>query len=119
MEPAGVDSEPAPQSRMQELNHQIDEVVDTMKRNVIQISQRGDNLVKLENKTEKMEEGAKLFKKTSQTVARSYWWKNAKLIVVIVVVVLIVVLIIVLLATGVIPTSAPRTPIAPLTTATP
>lgn len=55
-----MDSEPAPQSRMQELNHQIDEVVDTMKRNVIQISQRGDNLDKLQNKTEKMEEGVSI-----------------------------------------------------------
>lgn len=59
------------------------------------------------------------FKKTSDKVARSYWWKNAKLIVVLLVVVLIVVVIIVLLATGVIPTSAPVTSIAPPTTIKP
>ncbi|XP_030273658.1 vesicle-associated membrane protein 8-like [Sparus aurata] len=108
MERGGVDSEPAPQSRTQNLSRQINEVMDTLKGNINRLLQRHENLADLLNKTEEMKDGADQFKKTSDKVARSYWWKNAKLIVVLLVVVLIVVVIIVLLATGVIPTSAPR-----------
>uniref|UniRef100_A0A3Q1G3Y2 V-SNARE coiled-coil homology domain-containing protein n=1 Tax=Acanthochromis polyacanthus TaxID=80966 RepID=A0A3Q1G3Y2_9TELE len=49
--------------------------------------------------------------RTTKKVENSYRWKNIKLIIFIVVIVLIIVLIIVLLATGVIPVSAPMSPV--------
>ncbi|XP_073321898.1 vesicle-associated membrane protein 8-like [Pagrus major] len=119
VERGGVESEPAPQSRIQTLSRQTDEVTDVMKENINRLLQRLENLVELHDKSKEMEEGARQFKKTSDRVARSYCWKNAKLIVVIVVVVLIVVLIIILLATGVIPVSAPVPPIVTATTIKP
>ncbi|XP_076586587.1 vesicle-associated membrane protein 8-like [Chaetodon auriga] len=110
-EPGTAVAEPAPQTKMQAFMDQIDEVIDTMKKNMEGILKREVNVVDLLDKAKEMEDGAKQFKQTSQGVAHSYWWKNVKLVVVIVLIVLIIVLIVILLATGVIPVSVPVPPI--------
>lgn len=56
-ERGGVDSEPAPQSRTQNLSRQINEVMDTLKGNINRLLQRHENLADLLNKTEEMKDG--------------------------------------------------------------
>ncbi|CAK6959579.1 vesicle-associated membrane protein 8-like [Scomber scombrus] len=111
MEQRGVAAEPVPQTKMQALNVQIDEVKDEMIVNVDKMLIGLEKVDELVMKTGEMEKVAQIFERTGKKVARFYWWKNVKLIVLVVVVVLIIVLVIVLLATGVIPTSSPVRPI--------
>lgn len=56
-ERGGVDSEPAPQSRTQNLSRQMNEVMDTLKGNINRLLQRHENLADLLNKTEEMKDG--------------------------------------------------------------
>ncbi|XP_035022305.1 vesicle-associated membrane protein 8 [Hippoglossus stenolepis] len=114
-ERGGVGAEPEPQDKVQTLKDQVDGVKNIMTENVDRILARGERLDDLMGKSEDLQAGAQHFKQTSQKVARSYWWKNAKMVVVIVVIVLIIVLIIILLATGVIPISSSGPPVEPVT----
>lgn len=52
-----MDSEPAPQSRTQNLSRQMNEVMDTLKGNINRLLQRHENLADLLNKTEEMKDG--------------------------------------------------------------
>ncbi|XP_062273070.1 vesicle-associated membrane protein 8-like [Scomber scombrus] len=111
MEQRGVAAEPVPQTKMQTLNVQLDEVKDEMIVTVDKMLIGLEKVDELVMKTGEMEKAAQIFERTGKKVARFYWWKNVKLVVLVVVVVLIIVLVIVLLATGVIPTSSPVRPI--------
>ncbi|XP_012728220.2 vesicle-associated membrane protein 8 [Fundulus heteroclitus] len=98
-------------NKTKEVSDQVEEVKEIMKRNLEKILDREEGIEHLQEVSAYLKDKAENFKRTSDNVARSYWWKNAKLIVAVVVIVLIVVVIIVLLATGVIPTGAPVGPV--------
>ncbi|XP_068422593.1 vesicle-associated membrane protein 8-like [Clinocottus analis] len=115
MEQGGV-AEAAPQDKTQVLRDQADKVIEKMKENVNGIIEREKKAEDLLRKSEDMENGAQQLMQTSRKVARTYWWKNAKLVVVIVVVVLVIILIIILLATRVIPIGASAPPAVTPTT---
>ncbi|XP_007572928.1 vesicle-associated membrane protein 8-like isoform X1 [Poecilia latipinna] len=99
-------------AKTSELSDQIDEVKEIMKKNLNQILHREENLEKLLEVSKYLEDKAYNFRRTTNEVSRSYWWKNVKLIVAVVVIVLIVVVVIILLAVGVIPISPPVAPVA-------
>lgn len=67
-ERGGVDSEPAPQSRTQNLSRQINEVMDTLKGNINRLLQRHENLADLLNKTEEMKDGVSVSVDSSSPV---------------------------------------------------
>ncbi|XP_069557566.1 vesicle-associated membrane protein 8-like [Brachyistius frenatus] len=99
-------AEEAPQTKLQNLSNQVDDVTGTMKNNVEKMIHAIENADNLLAKSEKMKKDAEKLGETSERVERSYRCKNAKLIAVVVVIVGIVVLLIILLATGVIPVGA-------------
>ncbi|KAJ3581395.1 hypothetical protein NHX12_016691, partial [Muraenolepis orangiensis] len=108
--------EPPSKDKRQALPDQMDYLTNIMTGNIRRIFGRRQRLEDLIRKSEDLRAAGQIFKRTSQTVAHTYWWKNVKLVVVIVVVVLIIILIIILLATGVIPVSSPPPPLINPTT---
>ncbi|XP_032433529.1 vesicle-associated membrane protein 8-like [Xiphophorus hellerii] len=81
-----------------DLSRQIDEVKEIMKKNLEDLLRREENLDNLMEVSEYLKDRAYNFRRTTEKVSRSYWWKNVKRMAAVVVIVLIVVVAIVLLA---------------------
>ncbi|XP_028270656.1 vesicle-associated membrane protein 8-like [Parambassis ranga] len=109
MDQAGATAEPAPQSKLQYLSDQVQDVTNKMKENMEHVIERGEKAGNLLDRAETLSNTAEGLKKSAQKLETSYRCKNIKLIVVIVAIALVIILIIILLATGVIPVSAPLT----------
>ena len=76
---------------------EVDQVVITMKNNMMQVIERDQKLGDLEEKSELLKQGATQFSTKARVLKRQMWWKNAKFIVVMVSVILILILILVLI----------------------
>lgn len=89
-------------SNLDHVQGQVNEVKVILKDNINKVLERGDRLDDLIGKTDDLQASADSFQRTSNRVARKYWWKNIKMMIIIGVVVLIIVILIILAATGVI-----------------
>ncbi|XP_072515519.1 vesicle-associated membrane protein 8 [Salminus brasiliensis] len=97
-------TQPQAPSKLNEVQHQVNEVKVIIKDNINKVLERGERLDDLIGKTDDLQATADSFQRTSTRVSRKFWWKNMKMMIIIGVVVLIIVVLIILLATGVIPT---------------
>ncbi|KAL8617330.1 Vesicle-associated membrane protein [Nucella lapillus] len=82
------------------VQEEVDELKGIMVRNIDQIADRGERLELLVDKTEDLNAHSVTFKKTSRSLARSMWWKNAKIAVIIAIVVIVLLYFIVSAACG-------------------
>ncbi|KAJ5787599.1 Synaptobrevin [Penicillium paradoxum] len=78
------------------LQAQIDDTVGVMRENINKVSQRGENLDSLQDKTDNLAVSAQGFRRGANRVRKDMWWKDMKMRVclVICVIVLLVVIIV-------------------------
>ncbi|KAM6984904.1 vesicle-associated membrane protein 8 [Aplochiton taeniatus] len=93
---------PAPSTKLDDVQGQVNEVKVILKDNINKVLERGERLDDLMDKTDDLQATADTFQRTSTKVARKYWWKNTKMMIIIGVIVLIIVILIILFATNVI-----------------
>lgn len=87
-------------SKVDEVRNQLDELKGIMVKNIDSLTQRGENLNLLIDKTEDLSSSSVTFKKTSTNLARKLLWKNIKLTVIGIVIVVIIIYIIITAACG-------------------
>ncbi|CAB4035943.1 Vesicle-associated membrane 7 [Paramuricea clavata] len=79
---------------------EIDELKDIMVKNIDTISQRGERLELLIDRSRDLNTASMTFKKSSKTLARVMWWKNVKMIIIITIVVILILYFIISAACG-------------------
>lgn len=62
-----------------EVQQQVNDVVGIMNSNIGKVLARGEQLDALQNKTDELQQGSIVFKKTTKDVRDQMWWKSAKL----------------------------------------
>ena len=87
-------------SKVDQVRDQLDELKGIMVKNIDSLTQRGENLNLLIDKTEDLSSSSVTFKKTSTNLARKLFWKNVKLTVILIIVAVIVIYIIVTASCG-------------------
>lgn len=83
-------------ARTQALQAQIDDTVDVMRNNIHMVSQRGERLDALQDKTDNLATQAADFRKGANTVRKKFWWKDMKMRMCLIVGVIILLLIIII-----------------------
>ncbi|KFP02170.1 Vesicle-associated membrane protein 8, partial [Calypte anna] len=86
--------------RVQALRDEVSGVTSIMSHNLEQILARGENLERLQSKSQDLEATSEQFRTTSQRVARRFWWQNVRVLVGLGVLGTILLLLVILLATG-------------------
>ena len=66
-------------SRTQALQAQIDDTVGVMRDNINKVSQRGERLDALQNKTDDLAASAQGFRRGANRVRKAMWWKDMKM----------------------------------------
>ncbi|KEZ39355.1 hypothetical protein SAPIO_CDS10048 [Scedosporium apiospermum] len=66
-------------SRTQALQAQIDDTVDVMRENINKVSQRGERLDALQDKTDNLAVSAQGFRRGANRVRKQMWWKDMKM----------------------------------------
>ncbi|CEJ86320.1 Putative Synaptobrevin [[Torrubiella] hemipterigena] len=83
-------------ARTQALQAQIDDTVGVMRDNINKVSQRGERLDALQDKTDNLAQSAQGFRRGANRVRKQMWWKDMKMRVCIVIGVIVLLLIIIL-----------------------
>uniref|UniRef100_A0A8C3UFR4 Vesicle associated membrane protein 3 n=1 Tax=Catharus ustulatus TaxID=91951 RepID=A0A8C3UFR4_CATUS len=81
--------------RLQQTQHQVDEVVDIMRVNVDKVLERDQKLSELDDRADALQAGASQFETSAAKLKRKYWWKNCKMWAILIAVVVIIVIIII------------------------
>lgn len=87
-------------TKMDAIQNDLDDLNRIMVKNIEQITNRGERLELLIDKTEDLAESSVTFQKSSRTLARSMFMKNLKLILLMIVIVLIILFFIIALSCG-------------------
>lgn len=90
----------AENSRVNDLNRQMDDVKVVMKDNIGKVLERGDKIEVLQDRAEGLEQTAQNFQRTTNRVKRREIWRNRKMTIIIAGVIAVFVLFIVLVALG-------------------
>ncbi|KAK2765033.1 SNAP receptor, synaptobrevin [Arachnomyces sp. PD_36] len=61
------------------LQAQIDDTVGVMRENINKVSQRGERLDSLQDKTDNLAESAQGFRRGANRVRKQMWWKDVKM----------------------------------------
>jgi hypothetical protein len=77
--------------------HQVEEVTNIMRGNIVKVLERGEKLTDLEDKSEHLRDGASRFEMTARKLKRKFWWKNLKFTLGIVFVILVLIMVIILI----------------------
>ncbi|XP_010213383.1 PREDICTED: vesicle-associated membrane protein 3 [Tinamus guttatus] len=85
--------------RLQQTQHQVDEVVDIMRVNVDKVLERDQKLSELDDRADALQAGASQFETSAAKLKRKYWWKNCKMWAILIAVVLIIIIIIIIVST--------------------
>lgn len=87
-------------TKMDAIQNDLDDLNRIMVKNIEQITNRGERLELLIDKTEDLAESSVTFQKSSRTLARSMFMKNLKLILLMIVIVLIILFFLIALSCG-------------------
>ncbi|XP_072833821.1 vesicle-associated membrane protein 3 [Pogona vitticeps] len=93
--PTGTASAPGGNRRLQQTQHQVDEVVDIMRVNVDKVLERDQKLSELDDRADALQAGAAQFETNAAKLKRKYWWKNCKMWAILIAVVVIIIIIII------------------------
>jgi vesicle-associated membrane protein 4 len=77
--PAGQQQKGQSQSRTQALQAQIDDTVEVMRDNINKVSERGERLEHLQDKTDNLAQSAQGFRRGANKVRKQMWWKDMKM----------------------------------------
>jgi len=83
-------------ARTQALQAQIDDTVGVMRDNINKVSQRGERLDALQDKTDNLAQSAQGFRRGANRVRKQMWWKDMKMRMCLIAGVIILILIIVI-----------------------
>lgn len=75
----GPGGEAGGNQRTQALQAQIDDTVDVMRDNINKVSQRGERLDHLQDKTDNLAVSAQGFRRGANRVRKAMWWKDMKM----------------------------------------
>jgi len=78
------------------LQAQIDDTVGVMRENINKVSQRGERLDSLQDKTDNLATSAQGFRRGANRVRKALWWKDVKMRICIIVGIIILLLIIII-----------------------
>nr|XP_038022466.1 vesicle-associated membrane protein 3 [Anas platyrhynchos] len=81
--------------RLQQTQHQVDEVVDIMRVNVDKVLERDQKLSELDDRADALQAGASQFETSAAKLKRKYWWKNCKMWAILIAVVVFIIIIII------------------------
>ncbi|XP_021230322.1 vesicle-associated membrane protein 3 [Numida meleagris] len=84
--------------RLQQTQHQVDEVVDIMRVNVDKVLERDQKLSELDDRADALQAGASQFETSAAKLKRKYWWKNCKMWAILIAVVVIIIIIIIVVS---------------------
>jgi len=79
---AAVGDSSAGQSRLQQTQRQVDDVVNIMKTNVEKVLERDQKLTELDDRATALQDGASQFEVHAGKLKRKYWWKNLKMMLI-------------------------------------
>ncbi|KUL87755.1 hypothetical protein ZTR_03125 [Talaromyces verruculosus] len=91
----GGSTAPSGNQRTAALQAQIDDTVGVMRENINKVSQRGERLDSLQDKTDNLAVSAQGFRRGANRVRKQMWWKDMKMRVCLVIVVIILIIVIV------------------------
>ncbi|KAJ5946094.1 Synaptobrevin [Penicillium verhagenii] len=77
------------------LQAQIDDTVGVMRENITKVSQRGERLDSLQDKTDNLAVSAQGFRRGANRVRKQMWWKDMKMRVCLVICVIILLIVII------------------------
>ncbi|KAK5662824.1 hypothetical protein OQA88_6235 [Cercophora sp. LCS_1] len=77
--PSGGAPQAGGNNRTQALQAQIDDTVGVMRDNINKVSQRGERLDNLQNKTDDLAASAQGFRRGANRVRKAMWWKDMKM----------------------------------------
>lgn len=77
------------------VSQQINDTVDVMRDNINKVSQRGENLDSLQDKTDNLAHSAQGFRRGANRVRKQMWWKDMKMRICVIVGVIILLVIII------------------------
>ena len=77
------------------LHAQIDDTVGVMRENINKVSQRGENLDSLQDKTDNLAVSAQGFRRGANRVRKQMWWKDFKMRICIIVGIIILLVVII------------------------
>ncbi|OLN96423.1 Synaptobrevin-like protein 1 [Colletotrichum chlorophyti] len=83
-------------ARTQALQAQIDDTVGVMRENITKVSQRGERLDALQDKTDNLAVSAQGFRRGANRVRKQMWWKDVKMRMCLIAGIIILILIIVI-----------------------
>ncbi|CAH0040170.1 unnamed protein product, partial [Clonostachys solani] len=83
-------------NRTQALQAQIDDTVGVMRDNINKVSQRGERLDTLQNKTNDLATSAQGFRRGANRVRKQMWWKDMKMRVCLIVGIIVLLLVIII-----------------------
>ncbi|KIX93749.1 uncharacterized protein Z520_10655 [Fonsecaea multimorphosa CBS 102226] len=72
-------AQPASNQRTAALQAQIDDTVGVMRENINKVSQRGERLDSLQDKTDNLAVSAQGFRRGANRVRKQMWWKDMKM----------------------------------------
>ncbi|XP_065189713.1 vesicle-associated membrane protein 2-like [Sycon ciliatum] len=85
-------------SRIEQTQNQVNEVLGIMKNNVDKVLERDAKLGDLEDRAEHLTAGANQFERSAGMIKKKMWWKNVKMMIAVGVVVSIIIAVIVVIA---------------------
>jgi len=88
--------QPAGNARTQALQAQIDDTVGVMRDNINKVSQRGERLDALQDKTDNLAVSAQGFRRGANRVRKQMWWKDMKMRMCLIAGIIILILVIVI-----------------------
>ncbi|OXV09282.1 hypothetical protein Egran_02954 [Elaphomyces granulatus] len=92
----GSSNNQAGNQRTAVLQAQIDDTVGVMRENINKVSQRGERLDSLQDKTDNLAVSAQGFRRGANRVRKEMWWKDVKMRICLIVVVILLILVIVI-----------------------
>lgn len=92
---AGGSGAPSGNQRTAALQAQIDDTVGVMRENINKVSQRGERLDALQDKTDNLAVSAQGFRRGANRVRKQMWWKDMKMRICLVAVIIILIVVIV------------------------
>lgn len=94
--PAQGGNQNAGNQRTAALQAQIDDTVGVMRENINKVSQRGERLDSLQDKTDNLATSAQGFRRGANRVRKQMWWKDMKMRICIIVGIIILLLVIII-----------------------
>ncbi|KAK8024157.1 vesicle-associated membrane protein 4 [Apiospora rasikravindrae] len=92
---AGAAPQQGGNARTQALQAQIDDTVGVMRENINKVSQRGERLDNLQDKTDNLATSAQGFRRGANRVRKQMWWKDMKMRMCLIIGIIILILVIV------------------------